>query len=140
MTYMGYQLSSLLFAPLQIIIGIIMMYNFIGISFLAGMGAMIFTISITYIVAKKSIKYNEEMLLVKDQRMKATQEMLDIIRFIKINAIQKFFFLKVNEKRMKEINLYKKKGFMDVLNIFVYWLACPLILSATFFTYIKLGN
>jgi hypothetical protein len=59
MTYMGYQLSSLLFAPLQIIIGIIMMYNFIGISFLAGMATMIFMISITYFVAKKSIIYNE---------------------------------------------------------------------------------
>ncbi len=29
---------------------------------------------------------------------------------------------------------------MDVLNIFVYWLACPLILSTTFATYILLGN
>jgi ABC-type transport system involved in cytochrome bd biosynthesis fused ATPase/permease subunit len=66
--------------------------------------------------------------------------MLDIIRFIKINAIEKFFFLKVNEKRMKEIHLYKKKGLMDVMSIFIYWLACPLILSVTFFTYIKLGN
>lgn len=66
MTYMGFQLSSLLFAPLQIIIGIIMMYKFIGISFLAGMAAMVLTISLTYFVAKKSIKYNEEMLKVKD--------------------------------------------------------------------------
>jgi hypothetical protein len=41
---------------------------------------------------------------------------------------------------MKEIELYKKKGFMDVMNIFIFWLACPVILSATFFTYIKLGN
>ncbi len=29
---------------------------------------------------------------------------------------------------------------MDVLNIFLYWLSCPLILSATFMTYIHLGN
>ena len=29
---------------------------------------------------------------------------------------------------------------MDVLSIFFYWLTCPLILSATFFTYIYLGN
>jgi len=41
---------------------------------------------------------------------------------------------------MKEIELYKKKGLMDVITIFVYWLACPMILSATFFTYIQLGN
>jgi hypothetical protein len=29
---------------------------------------------------------------------------------------------------------------MDVLNIFIYWLASPLILSGTFITYILLGN
>ncbi len=28
---------------------------------------------------------------------------------------------------------------MDVVNIFVYWLTCPLIISATFITYILLG-
>lgn len=65
--------------------------------------------------------------------------MLDIIRYIKINAIEKFFFNKVDTKRMKEIKLYKKKGLMDVANIFIFWLACPVILSATFFTYITIG-
>jgi hypothetical protein len=39
-----------------------------------------------------------------------------------------------------EIALYKKRGLVDVISIFLYWLACPLILSVTFFTYIKLGN
>lgn len=37
---------------------------------------------------------------------------------------------------MEEIRLYKKRGFMDVMNIFIYWLACPIILCATFYTYI----
>ena len=32
----------------------------------------------------------------KDERMKASQEMLDIIRYIKINAIEKFFYNKVD--------------------------------------------
>ena len=72
--------------------------------------------------------------------MKVTQEILDIIRYIKINAIEKFFYNKVDEKRASEISFYKKKGFMDVLSIFTYWLSCPLIISATFYTYILLGN
>jgi hypothetical protein len=29
---------------------------------------------------------------------------------------------------------------MDVVTIFLYWSACPLILSLTFITYILLGN
>jgi hypothetical protein len=58
MTYMGFQLSSLLFAPLQVIIGIFLMYNFIGISFLSGIGVMIITMIITYFLIKVSVKVN----------------------------------------------------------------------------------
>lgn len=66
--------------------------------------------------------------------------MLDIIRYIKINAIEKFFYRKVDEKRTEEVKFYLKKGFMDVITIFTYWSAPPLILSLTFITYIYLGN
>ena len=72
--------------------------------------------------------------------MRVTQEMLDIIRYIKINSIEKFFYNKVDEKRTDEVQFYLKKGFMDVLTIFLYWSACPVILSLTFITYIYLGN
>jgi O-antigen/teichoic acid export membrane protein len=59
LTYMGYQLAAILTVPLQIIAGVIMMYHFIGISFASGFGAMIFLISCTFFVNKRSIKYNE---------------------------------------------------------------------------------
>jgi len=72
--------------------------------------------------------------------MKVTQEMLDIIRFIKINAIEKFFYGKVTKKRKEEVEGYRKKGMMDVVTTFVYWSMCPLILSVTFITYALLGN
>lgn len=136
----GFEIAVVILAPIQIVVGILMMYYFIGVSFLAGIGVMCLTIGSTYFTSKWSYHYNSEILTKKDQRMKVTQEMFDIIRYIKINAIEKFFYNKVDEKRMQEINLYRKKGFMDVLTIFIYWLACPLILSATFTTYILLGN
>jgi len=98
---MGYQLAAVLFTPLQIAAGIFFMYHFIGISFLSGIGMMIITIVFTFFLSKKSIAYNEEVLKVKDERMKSTQEMIDIIKFIKVNAIEKYFFRKINQKRRK---------------------------------------
>lgn len=59
MTYMGFQLSALLFAPLQVGIGIFLMYNFIGISFLSGIGVMLVTMLFTYFLIKVSVKVNE---------------------------------------------------------------------------------
>lgn len=58
MTYMGFQLASLLFTPIQVAIGIFLMYNFIGISFLSGFGVMIMTMSITFFLIKASVKFN----------------------------------------------------------------------------------
>lgn len=63
---MGWQLVAILMCPLQIIIGIIMMYNFVGISFLSGIGAIILSIGLTFLVSKKSIVYNDDVLKVKD--------------------------------------------------------------------------
>ncbi len=58
MTYMGFQLSGLLFAPVQVVIGLWLMYSIIGISFLSGIGVMILTILLTYLTSKFSVKFN----------------------------------------------------------------------------------
>ena len=66
--------------------------------------------------------------------------MFNIIRYIKINAFEKYFWKKLNVKRQTELNLNKRKLTYEVLTIFIYWLASPLILSMTFATYTWLGN
>lgn len=99
MTNMGTQLTSALYTPIQIIIGVGLMYQYIGISFASGMSAMILMIGITFFVAKKISVVNENTLNAKDKRMKITQQILDIIRFIKVNALEKYFFRKLDKKR-----------------------------------------
>ena len=64
-----------------------MMYYFIGISFLTGIVIMIVMIGLTYLTSKRQVAYNNILLKKKDARMKVTQEMMDIIRYIKINSI-----------------------------------------------------
>jgi ATP-binding cassette subfamily C (CFTR/MRP) protein 1 len=101
MTYMGFQLTALIFTPIQVLIGLWLMYNFIGISFLSGVGVMVVTIFMTFVCAKISIKANENVLKAKDERMKVTEEIFNIIRFIKVNAFEKYFWQKLNQKRQK---------------------------------------
>ena len=54
----GYILSTILIAPLQISIGIVMMYYFIGLSFLAGFGMIIIVVIVTFFISKWSIRLN----------------------------------------------------------------------------------
>jgi hypothetical protein len=70
---MGYQLTALLFTPLQIIIGIYLMYYYIGISFLAGILVMVITIIITFFLTKAIRSINDKTLKAKDARMKLTE-------------------------------------------------------------------
>lgn len=70
---MGTQLTSALYTPIQIIIGVGLMYQYIGISFASGMSAMILMIGMTFVIAKKISKVNENTLNAKDKRMKITQ-------------------------------------------------------------------
>lgn len=63
---MGVQLTSVLFTPLQIIIGVWLMYSYIGVSFVFGMGTMILMIGVTFLLAKKIARVNETTLKRKD--------------------------------------------------------------------------
>lgn len=87
MTYMGFQLVALLYTPIQIIIGLVLLYMYIGISFLAGMGVMIVLMLFTLVFSKVVSKNNDKLLKAKDARMKITEEILQIIKYIKINAL-----------------------------------------------------
>ncbi len=41
--------------------------------------------------------------------MKMTDEVLNLIRFIKLNAFEKYYYKKMNTVRNLELNLFKKK-------------------------------
>ncbi len=87
MTYMGFQLVALICTPIQIVIGLVLLYMYIGVSFLAGMGVMVILMLFTLTFSKVVAKNNDKLLKAKDTRMKITEEILQIIKYIKINAL-----------------------------------------------------
>lgn len=66
--------------------------------------------------------------------------MLDIIRFVKISTIEKYFFNKLSSKRAIEVGLYMKAGMYFIGSICLYWVTSPLIQSLSFLVYVLLGN
>ena len=66
--------------------------------------------------------------------------MLNIIRFIKISALERHFYDKIQEKRLLELMSHRRKGILEVVIVFLYALCCPLIISLTFFIYVHLGH
>ena len=95
---LGYQLSAFFYGPVQIIAGLVLTYNYVGLSFVAAVAVMVLLAIFSYFNGRAMRAINEKVLKAKDERLKVTKEMLDIIRFIKISVIEKFFFKKIDEK------------------------------------------
>jgi hypothetical protein len=72
MTALGPQLVSVLFIPVQIVLGIWLMYDYMGYSFTAGVITMKGMIMLTVALAKCISKVNQLTNKYKDERMKVT--------------------------------------------------------------------
>jgi ABC-type protease/lipase transport system fused ATPase/permease subunit len=66
----GYYLSDVLLMPFQLAVGIYLMYSFIGVSFLVGIGIIFGIALMTYFNSKLNSEANGKLLTAKDRRMK----------------------------------------------------------------------
>ena len=73
LTTISYQMTALLFMPLQFTIALFLMYYFIGVSFLSGIAVMILAILINFFLQRIALRLNEKLLKAKDGRMKVTE-------------------------------------------------------------------
>ena len=136
----GYHISAFFYGPIQIVAGLFLIYTFVGTSFLGAVGVMVLLAIFSFVNGRTQRAINEKVLKAKDERLKVTKEMLDIIRFIKISVIEKFFFKKIDEKRAVELALYVKRGVVVTIQSLAYRFSVPLMLSCTFAMYQLTGH
>ena len=70
MTSLGPQLMSAIYTPVQLILAIWIMYNYIGYNFIPGIITMIVLLYLTLCFGKKISKTNDVGLKLKDERTK----------------------------------------------------------------------
>ena len=73
MTSIGFKMTTVLFCSFQIVIGLLLLYFYIGVSFLVGVAVMILLMIVTSIFSRVMARQNEELLDAKDRRMKVTE-------------------------------------------------------------------
>ncbi|CAD8112763.1 unnamed protein product [Paramecium primaurelia] len=138
--WFGWYLSQIMLMPLQIGISIYMMFKFIGIAFLGGLGVIILTAIFNIYVGKIIMDYQIMMMKNKDLRTNCANEIFQQIKFIKVNAYEEYFRLKLTKLRNQEIKTIKTRFFAACLTILSLWLSPMLILNATFLIYVAIGN
>lgn len=73
--------------PFFLLFGFGMLFYYIGISFVAGLAGLVVLVFVSALLTKLSATANEQLLGAKDERMKTTEETLQIIKYVKVNSL-----------------------------------------------------
>ena len=102
--------------PLKIFFFVYLLFKYFGLTFILGLIALILILFFSIYSQGKRAYYQKELLKYKDQRMKTTTQVLNIMKIIKINSWEKYFYDKIKSQRETELGYLKK---MQTLTLFI---------------------
>ncbi|XP_069823859.1 ATP-binding cassette sub-family C member 8 [Dendropsophus ebraccatus] len=105
--------------PVQIIVGIILLYYILGISALIGAAVIIVLAPVQYFVATKLSQAQRSTLEYSNERLKKTNEMLRGIKLLKLYSWEHIFHGSVEETRQKEMTSLKAFALYTSISIFM---------------------
>uniref|UniRef100_A0A672TH26 ATP binding cassette subfamily C member 8 n=1 Tax=Strigops habroptila TaxID=2489341 RepID=A0A672TH26_STRHB len=103
--------------PVQIIVGILLLYYLLGISALIGAAVIIVLAPVQYFVATKLSQAQRSTLEYSNERLKKTNEMLRGIKLLKLYAWEHIFHSSVEETRQKEMTSLKSFALYTSISI-----------------------
>ncbi|XP_047010564.1 ATP-binding cassette sub-family C member 8 [Ictalurus punctatus] len=105
--------------PVQITIGVILLYYFLGISALIGAAVIAVLAPMQYFVATQLSRTQKSTLEYSSERLKKTNEMLRGIKLLKLYAWEHIFRSSVEETRKKELTSLRAFALYTSLSIFI---------------------
>lgn len=126
--------------PLQLCVTLYLLYQQIGIAFLAGVGVTVILIPINKWLASKIARLSVQMMAFKDRRVGLMKEVLSMIKMVKLNAWEGAFKCRINDERYGEVKALAGRKYLDAACVY-FWAATPVFIPiVTFTVYIALGN
>ncbi|KAL8939767.1 MAG: hypothetical protein Q9216_003181 [Gyalolechia sp. 2 TL-2023] len=120
-------------APFQIILCMASLYQLVGISMLAGVGAMLIMIPVNGLIARLMKRLQKEQMKNKDTRTRLTTEILNNMKSIKLYAWSTAFMNKLNHVRNdQELNTLRKIGASQAFANFT-WSTTPFLVACSTF-------
>uniref|UniRef100_A0A3Q2XPA6 ATP-binding cassette, sub-family C (CFTR/MRP), member 8 n=1 Tax=Hippocampus comes TaxID=109280 RepID=A0A3Q2XPA6_HIPCM len=105
--------------PIQIIVGVILLYYLLGISALIGATVIAVLAPVQYFVATKLSQTQKSTLEYSSERLKKTNELLRGIKLLKLYAWERIFCDSVEETRGKELTSLQAFALYTSISIFM---------------------
>ena len=133
--------SMLWSAPFQIVLCMLSLYQLLGWSMLAGVGAMIAMVPVNGVIARIMKTLQKEQMANKDSRTRLMTEILNNMKTIKLYAWTTAFINKLNHIRNDlELRTLRKIGAAQAFANFT-WSTTPFLVSvSTFAVYVLTTN
>ncbi|CAH0561097.1 unnamed protein product [Brassicogethes aeneus] len=126
--------------PFQLGVTLYLLYDQVGLSFLAGVVFSAVLIPINKVIANKIGELSKELMEQKDARVKMITEVLRGIKAIKLYVWEQHFIRLITKLREEELKYLKGRKYLDALCV-VFWASTPVVVSVlTMGTYSLLGN
>ncbi|CAL1534987.1 unnamed protein product [Lymnaea stagnalis] len=126
--------------PFQVSVSLLLLYQQVGLAFLAGVAFALLLIPINRWIAGKIGQLSTEMMAHKDDRVKLMNELLFGIRVVKLYSWEKHFTALITDIRNNELRCLKGRKYLDAMCVF-FWATAPVLMSIlTFTTFVLLGH
>jgi ABC-type multidrug transport system fused ATPase/permease subunit len=127
-TYLNVVWSS----PLQIILSVALLYQYLGLSAIIGVGCVLLLIPLNIFVSNKIKKVQLTKQKQQDSRIKMMNEVLSGIKVLKFYGWELSFKEIIGRIRSTEMKFYKKIGMLSIISNFL-WMCAPLIITIVSF-------
>ncbi|CAI0388766.1 unnamed protein product [Linum tenue] len=133
------QLHAIWLMPFQVGAALVLLYRALGASTLTAFVGIVVVLLFVFFGTRKNNRFQFNLMVNRDSRMKATNEMLNYMRVIKFQAWEEHFLKRIQGFRDSEYEWLSKFLYSIAENILVMWCTPLLISTATFGTAILLG-
>jgi ABC-type multidrug transport system fused ATPase/permease subunit len=132
-------LNVLWSSPLQIIIAVVLLYQYLGVSAVIGVGFVLVLIPLNIYLSNKIKQVQLTKQSYQDSRIKMMNEVLSGIKVLKLYGWELSFKDIVGRIRTNEMKFYEKIGALSIISNFV-WMCVPVIITIVSFGFFILLN
>ncbi|XP_060217786.1 ABC transporter C family member 14-like isoform X1 [Lycium barbarum] len=126
------QLHSLWMMPLQVGASLLLLYYYMGVSMFAAFVLIVGAMISTLLMTRKNNEFQFQLMMKRDSRMKAINELLGNMRVIKFQAWEEHFKEKIQSLRNEEFSWLSKFMYLLSCNLSVLWSMSQVIAACTF--------
>ncbi|KAK9273328.1 hypothetical protein L1049_018137 [Liquidambar formosana] len=118
--------------PIQISLAIYILHTTLGLGSLAGLGATLMVMACNIPITRIQKRYQSKIMETKDDRMKATSEVLRNMKTLKLQAWDSRYLHKLESLRKIEYNWLWKSVRLSAATAFIFWGSPTFISVVTF--------